>query len=244
MRAPVTRARGSREVIDVGKPAGPGPDEVFLAPEALGLCGSDFHYYLGDIGTIDDPSALAADDRRPPTRPDGTRARSGGRTGGRRRAFERACTDSRWRPAVQGDRCARRELLRLERVRRSRRSRREAAGRAALVTHEFTRTGARGDRLRDGAPDGGHESSCAARRALDSALALGRSARRQPDRRHVHEARRGCRHEAPGLVPDPTRAHGRPRGVAGGVSSCSLPRRPRASHGCRACDRRRIARPA
>ncbi len=46
------------EVIDVGMPAGPGPDEVLLAPEVVGLCGSDFHYFLGDIGTIDDPSAL------------------------------------------------------------------------------------------------------------------------------------------------------------------------------------------
>jgi L-gulonate 5-dehydrogenase len=25
---------------------------------AVGLCGSDFHYFLGDIGTIDDPAAL------------------------------------------------------------------------------------------------------------------------------------------------------------------------------------------
>ena len=29
-----------------------------MAPEAVGLCGSDFHYFLGDIGTIEDPSAL------------------------------------------------------------------------------------------------------------------------------------------------------------------------------------------
>ena len=29
-----------------------------MAPEAVGLCGSDFHYFLGDIGTIDDPSVL------------------------------------------------------------------------------------------------------------------------------------------------------------------------------------------
>ena len=46
------------EVVDVDVPGAPGPGEVLLAPEAVGLCGSDFHYFLGDIGTIDDPSAL------------------------------------------------------------------------------------------------------------------------------------------------------------------------------------------
>ena len=46
------------EVVDVREPDAPGPGEVLLAPEAVGLCGSDFHYFLGDIGTIDDPAAL------------------------------------------------------------------------------------------------------------------------------------------------------------------------------------------
>ncbi|MGZ8694141.1 MAG: zinc-binding dehydrogenase [Gaiellaceae bacterium] len=46
------------EVVDVRTPEAPGPGEVLLAPEAVGLCGSDFHYFLGDIATIDDPSAL------------------------------------------------------------------------------------------------------------------------------------------------------------------------------------------
>ena len=46
------------EVVDVREPESPGPGEVLLAPEAVGLCGSDFHYFLGDIGTIDDPAAL------------------------------------------------------------------------------------------------------------------------------------------------------------------------------------------
>jgi threonine dehydrogenase-like Zn-dependent dehydrogenase len=58
MRAAVTRAKGSMEVVDVRTPEAPGPGEVLLAPEAVGLCGSDFHYFLGDIGTIDDPSLL------------------------------------------------------------------------------------------------------------------------------------------------------------------------------------------
>jgi L-gulonate 5-dehydrogenase len=46
------------EVVGVEEPGAPGPGEVLVAPEAVGLCGSDFHYFLGDIGTIDDPSAL------------------------------------------------------------------------------------------------------------------------------------------------------------------------------------------
>ena len=46
------------EVVDVGEPGGPGPGQVLVAPEAVGLCGSDFHYFLGDIGTIEDASTL------------------------------------------------------------------------------------------------------------------------------------------------------------------------------------------
>ena len=58
MRAAVTSARGRIEVVDVRDPGAPGPAEVLVRPEAVGLCGSDFHYFLGDIGTIEDPSAL------------------------------------------------------------------------------------------------------------------------------------------------------------------------------------------
>ena len=58
MRAAVTRGRGLMEVVDVGEPGGPGPGQVLVAPEAVGLCGSDFHYFLGDIGTIEDASTL------------------------------------------------------------------------------------------------------------------------------------------------------------------------------------------
>jgi L-gulonate 5-dehydrogenase len=46
------------EVVGVEAPGAPGPGEVLVAPEAVGLCGSDFHYFLGDIGTIDDASTL------------------------------------------------------------------------------------------------------------------------------------------------------------------------------------------
>ncbi len=58
MRAAVTRARGLMEVVAVPEPGRPGPGEVLVRPEAVGLCGSDFHYFLGDIGTIDDPASL------------------------------------------------------------------------------------------------------------------------------------------------------------------------------------------
>ena len=46
------------EVVGVDEPGAPGPGQVLVGPEAVGLCGSDFHYFLGDIGTIDDPSTL------------------------------------------------------------------------------------------------------------------------------------------------------------------------------------------
>ena len=46
------------DVVDVETPDAPGPGEVLLAPEAVGLCGSDFHYFLGDIGALDDPASL------------------------------------------------------------------------------------------------------------------------------------------------------------------------------------------
>jgi threonine dehydrogenase-like Zn-dependent dehydrogenase len=58
MRAAVTRARGLIEVGEVGEPGQPGPGQVLVRPEAVGLCGSDFHYFTGDIGTIDDPATL------------------------------------------------------------------------------------------------------------------------------------------------------------------------------------------
>src|SRR5690242_10091341 len=58
MRAAVTQSRGRMEVVDVPAAAAPGPGEVLVRPEAVGICGSDFHYFLGDIGTIDDAATL------------------------------------------------------------------------------------------------------------------------------------------------------------------------------------------
>ena len=58
MKAAVTEAPRAMRVTDVPDADEPGDGEVLVRPEAVGLCGSDFHYFLGDIGTIDDPSSL------------------------------------------------------------------------------------------------------------------------------------------------------------------------------------------
>jgi len=38
------------ELLDVPEPGEPGVAEVLLKPDAVGLCGSDFHYFRGDLG--------------------------------------------------------------------------------------------------------------------------------------------------------------------------------------------------
>jgi threonine dehydrogenase-like Zn-dependent dehydrogenase len=50
VRAAVTSSRGVMEVVDLPEPGEPGSGEVLVRPEAVGLCGSDFHYFLGDLG--------------------------------------------------------------------------------------------------------------------------------------------------------------------------------------------------
>jgi threonine dehydrogenase-like Zn-dependent dehydrogenase len=54
MRAAVTTAREVMKVVDVPEPGEPGRGEVVVRPEAVGICGSDFHYFLGHIGSVDD----------------------------------------------------------------------------------------------------------------------------------------------------------------------------------------------
>lgn len=54
MRAAVTEARAKMRVLDVPDPGAAGEGEVVLRPEAVGLCGSDYHYFLGDIGAVED----------------------------------------------------------------------------------------------------------------------------------------------------------------------------------------------
>jgi L-gulonate 5-dehydrogenase len=50
MKAAVTEARGTMRIADVPDPGAPGSGEVLVRPEAVGLCGSDFHYFLGHLG--------------------------------------------------------------------------------------------------------------------------------------------------------------------------------------------------
>jgi threonine dehydrogenase-like Zn-dependent dehydrogenase len=52
MRAAITRAVGDMELADVVPPGEPGPGEVIVRPQAVGICGSDFHYFLGELGEL------------------------------------------------------------------------------------------------------------------------------------------------------------------------------------------------
>src|SRR3954470_6213533 len=47
MLAAVTEAAGAMRVRDVPEPAEPGPGEVLVRPAAVGICGSDFHFFEG-----------------------------------------------------------------------------------------------------------------------------------------------------------------------------------------------------
>ena len=49
MRAAVTEGVGSMSVIDRPEPADPGPGEVMIHPEAIGICGSDYHFLAGEL---------------------------------------------------------------------------------------------------------------------------------------------------------------------------------------------------
>lgn len=51
MRAVVTQAKGVMEVVDVPEPGEPASGEVVIRPEAVGICGSDFHFFLGELGS-------------------------------------------------------------------------------------------------------------------------------------------------------------------------------------------------
>ena len=50
MRAVVTSAPGHAELAERPEPGAPGPRQVLVRPQAVGICGSDFHYFLGEIG--------------------------------------------------------------------------------------------------------------------------------------------------------------------------------------------------
>jgi threonine dehydrogenase-like Zn-dependent dehydrogenase len=50
MRAAVTRAPREIGLEDRPEPGGPGPGQVLVRPQAVGICGSDFHYLMGELG--------------------------------------------------------------------------------------------------------------------------------------------------------------------------------------------------
>jgi L-gulonate 5-dehydrogenase len=49
MRAAVTNGVGTMAVLERPEPSQPGPGQVLLAPEAVGICGSDYHYFAGEL---------------------------------------------------------------------------------------------------------------------------------------------------------------------------------------------------
>jgi L-gulonate 5-dehydrogenase len=49
MLAAVTEDIGSIALLDRSAPPAPGPGEVVIAPEAIGICGSDYHFFLGEL---------------------------------------------------------------------------------------------------------------------------------------------------------------------------------------------------
>src|SRR5919202_1108684 len=50
MRAAVTEAPGTMAIRDDARePGPPGPGEVVVRPQAVGICGSDFHFYAGEL---------------------------------------------------------------------------------------------------------------------------------------------------------------------------------------------------
>jgi threonine dehydrogenase-like Zn-dependent dehydrogenase len=49
MRAAVTEGVGSMSLLERSDPADPGPGVVVVRPEAVGICGSDYHFFLGEL---------------------------------------------------------------------------------------------------------------------------------------------------------------------------------------------------
>jgi threonine dehydrogenase-like Zn-dependent dehydrogenase len=52
MLAAVTRSPGVMVVDDVPEPGSPGPGDVIIRPQVVGICGSDLHIYEGDVGAL------------------------------------------------------------------------------------------------------------------------------------------------------------------------------------------------
>src|SRR5207302_5566808 len=50
--AAVTKSPGEMVVADVPQPGQLTPGNVIVRPEAVGICGSDFHLFSGDVGAL------------------------------------------------------------------------------------------------------------------------------------------------------------------------------------------------
>jgi len=50
--AAVTRSPGEMVIEDVSDPGRPRTGNVLVRPEAVGICGSDFHLFSGDVGAL------------------------------------------------------------------------------------------------------------------------------------------------------------------------------------------------
>src|SRR5918997_197597 len=51
MQAVVTRSARTMELTAVDAPPAPGPGQVLVRPEAVGICGSDYHFLTGELVT-------------------------------------------------------------------------------------------------------------------------------------------------------------------------------------------------
>jgi 2-desacetyl-2-hydroxyethyl bacteriochlorophyllide A dehydrogenase len=51
MRAVVTHRAGTMGLAEVPRAADPGPGQVLVRPEAVGICGSDYHFMTGELVT-------------------------------------------------------------------------------------------------------------------------------------------------------------------------------------------------
>ncbi len=49
MRAAVTERVGAMSVVDRPEPGEPGPGQILVHPEAVGICGSDYHLFAGEL---------------------------------------------------------------------------------------------------------------------------------------------------------------------------------------------------
>src|SRR5436305_7537709 len=49
MRAAVTEGVGAMALVERAEPGDPAPGQVVVAPEAVGICGADYHFFAGEL---------------------------------------------------------------------------------------------------------------------------------------------------------------------------------------------------